>query len=334
MNSQDIGINCHAINLSPGLYNGKVIVISNDPEQANFYIPITLEVKNPDPTIDVVSLISDTVDRVNPTRKFLLIKNKGREILNWNLANTLPPWLSVDKALGSVSGFSTDSVEIVFTPVLLPFWTAADHTFEINSNDQANTKILVRLVLAIENNSPIITKDIPSQILNSDNLQIDLKEHFTDPDNDPLNFSASLSTNLVVSATVIDSKLMVSPIKGGIATIQVTAIDIYNSSAIATFNVDNLFTEIEPQKGDLNFLAIPNPFKTRFTINFDGFESEKALIVLVDINGRIVLRSIELNLKFKNELQIDAGHLPAGLYACMLFVNDKLTRSVRLLKIE
>jgi subtilisin family serine protease len=332
MDNQSIGINCNAVDLSPGVYHGKIKVTSNDPNNLTFDIPVTFEVKNAAPKIKVSEMIAELFDRVKPSVYYVVIENNGKESLEWNLANALPAWLSVDKSSGNISGYTADSIIVTFTPSLFSNGAIADHTLEINSNDPVTPKSFTAVLLTIQNHPPLLTNVIPKQFFESGQIEIPLLQHFADADNDPLSFSASSSAKSLISASVIGSRLVISPIKKGISTVTIIATDIYNASVATTFEVSNLITGLDPESGLSGLIANPNPFENTIKISFEGYKLGKASFVLVDVTGRAVWRSNEVDLTTQHELEINGHTLSSGLYTCLLFVNDKLTDSIRLLK--
>lgn len=332
MENLTIGINFNSINLTPGEYHGKINITSNDPTNLSRDIPVTFLVKRRAPTIQITTLIADTVSRLNQSIKYISIKNEGKELLDWSVASALPSWLSIDKTSGRVTSLSKDSIEVAFSPELFSSGAVADYALELNSNDPSNLKPSTRLVLTIQNHKPILLNLIANQVLNSTQLEIPLLDHFSDPDNDPLFFSVSTDVNSIAFTNLVDSKLLISPIKSGVLNISVTATDIYNSSITSTFEVNNLITGIENGTKELNFSATPNPFKNEVEIQFKGNEPGMAEIILFDITGRAVWRSHEIDILPQNKLEIDGEDLSTGIYTCILFINNKLIRSIRLLR--
>jgi subtilisin family serine protease len=332
MDDKTIGVNCNTANLSPGLYRGKIKVTSNDPNNAAFDMPVTLTVKNPAPKINITSLISDIVDRLVPTTKYVVIRNDGKDRLDWSFAATLPSWISANRSSGGIEGQAVDSLAITFTPAKFIVGGQADYTIETNSNDPQSPKSKTRVLFALRNLAPIRTKPMANQSLSSGQIEISLLDYFSDPDNDPLTFSASASANSIVTTSVVGSKLIVNPLKTGVVTIAVTASDFYNYSVKSEFEVNTIVTGIAGGASELIFSASPNPVFDKFKIYIEGYDLEKATITLFDITGRVVLESAQNNGTSLNEHEVDASKLSAGLYLCMLSIENKFVGSIKLLK--
>jgi subtilisin family serine protease len=327
-----IEIICLATKLTPGVYRGSLKISTNDPENSQMDVSITLTVKSAAPVITAPSMIAATVDRKNPTIKCITINNNGRDMLYWQLTNTPPTWLAIDKVAGNIPGFKSDSIKVTFSPSLFTSGNVADYTLEIRSNDPMNSKHSIRLLLTIPNQKPVISKLIPNQILNSDQINIPLHEHFSDPDNDPLNYSVSSSINSIISTSIVNSTLTIKPEKNGIVMVSVTATDIFSASATSVFELNNLFTGIEEKSGQQGLSILPNPFENKITIRLGGYESGKAAVFIYDISGRTTWSTPEMDISLQRELEFDGSKLPPGLYICILFVNSKIADSKRLMK--
>lgn len=328
--NQTIGINCSAATLTTGTYYGSVHINTNDPDNAALKVPVTFHVKNAAPNIDVPSSLSRVVDRVTTTSFYVLVKNSGRQMLSWNISTALPTWLAVSKISGNLSENQTDSLRVSFLPALFSGAAIADHTMEIDSNDPAQLKSLIRFALTIQNNVPAITAPIPDQVLTSDLLEIPLTNHFADADNDLLNFTIS-SNNAMIATNIEDTKLVIRPMQVGITTVTVSATDPYNASAVAMFQVNNLITGIEKEDNTSGFSSSPNPFENKTKINFGKHRNGKANLDLVDVTGKAMWKSGEIDLALVNDLELDLSNFSAGVYILRLFVMDKLTDSIRLI---
>ncbi len=332
MDSQTIAVNSNTTNLSPGLYHGKIKVTTNDPNNLAFDIPVTLTIKDPSPKITITILISDTVNRLVPTTKYVLIENEGRDQLDWSFATTLPNWLSANKTAGSIEGQAVDSIAISFIPTMFTFGGQADYTIEINSNDPAIPLSKTRLLLTLQNHQPQQIKPIPMQSLISGGIDIPLLEYFSDSDNDPLTFLTSTNVNSIVTTNVVGSTLIVNPLKTGLATVTVTAYDIYNSSVKSEFEVNTLVTGIADDSSELTFSMSPNPFSDKLKINFGGYNLEKAGLKIIDVTGRVVYEYSQNNFAALNGHEVDTSKFNPGLYVCLLSLEDRLVSHIKLLK--
>jgi hypothetical protein len=331
MGKQFVGINCNARDLNPGVYKGAIRVTANDPEKLNSDIPVTFTVLNPDPTITVTASVTDSVSRTAPTIKYIIVENKGKYLLEWNLQNQLPSWLTVDKVSGSVSGQRKDSVKITFLPIAF-IGGVASFTLTFRSNDQAHPEVLTSLLFTKQNHPPVNSKLIEDQILNSNQIQILLTDHFSDPDGDQLDYLVQSSPTTVVNARLFETTLLIEPLNTGFATVTISAKDAYLSTVSSEFIVNNIVTSIQDAPTDQVIIANPNPFESKFIIRSKNFDFTNGSIVFFDAMGRDVSDLVELENIFMNEVELEGSKLPTGIYLCVLKMDNAIVRSIKLLK--
>ncbi|MDE0259721.1 MAG: Ig-like domain-containing protein [Gammaproteobacteria bacterium] len=94
--------------------------------------------------------------------------------------------------------------------------------------------------VTVPNRPPVATDTIPSRtIYKSEADTVDLTDHFTDPDGDPLTWAAAVSNGDVVALEVSssDGTLILTPLSQGEAVVTVTATDPDGLSASQSFTV-------------------------------------------------------------------------------------------------
>src|SRR5690606_38143697 len=110
---------------------------------------------------------------------------------------------------------------------------------------QGNSNYLVAAVMRVNINSP---PQVVSPIVDQNDVPVgtlftfDLSTVFSDPDGDPLSFTAQSSAPGTASASVAGNTLTVNPLAAGSATIQVTASDGNGGTAQTSFNVSVIET--------------------------------------------------------------------------------------------
>jgi hypothetical protein len=330
--NQDVGINFNAKNLLAGLYHGVVHLTSNDPNHSAMDIPVTYNVVNRTPTIDVPTLFEDIVDRINPYTVQLKIQNKGKESLEWSFVKSLPSYLAATKTSGTIAGFSFDVVELTFYPGQFTSGITLDYLLDINSNDLLKPKVTTRLNLTLLNHQPVVLSTIPDQSLISSPIEITLAQYFSDPDQDELSYSATSSKPEIVSVTVFNSQLYITLGKPGTSRVTVQAIDIFNSFVTTSFDaVVKIVTDVDPVQSEEILTVSPNPFTNKFTIHYRAKYSKLLDVQIFDINGRIVWSKSRLDLDGSTEIEIDGSALPNGIYNCIIWDGDFM-RSIRIIK--
>jgi len=331
--SQAIGINVNAYNLMPGIYEGDIHLISNDPESPVIEIPVRFEVMDPAPTIEVPEQLTKTAARFVPTEIKLPIENKGRDPLTWIFTNALPVWLSASKLNGMVSGFSQDTIVFTFHPgPLSP--TDFEHVLIITSNDPDNQVVNATLKFRYANEAPMVLTTIPDQLLEANPIEFLLQDIFTDEDEDPLTYIATSTNPSVLSTEISGSVLILHPMKSGSATITIQASDIFEASAQIDFNaVVDFITGIGAGIQEPLILAYPNPFLKKVRIVYQAETAKSANCILIDATGRIVWRSDEYQeINGTNTIEIDGNNLPAGIYQLQLLREQGPSLSTRLFK--
>ena len=106
-------------------------------------------------------------------------------------------------------------------------------------NNRFDDVMLRGATLPGENSSPVLDAPIAFQELVEGSVpqQIELNGIFSDPDNDPLTFSASSTDAAAVLVSVSGPTLSISPLKRGEATVTVTADDGHNPPISTSFRV-------------------------------------------------------------------------------------------------
>ena len=135
---------------------------------------------------------------------------------------------STSKATVSVSG-ATLTITGVATG-----WT----TITVNATDPSNAGIQHTFyVSVVSNRSPISVGTIPSQTVRvgATAATVDLSSYFSDPDGNPLTYSATSSNTSKATVSVSGATLTITAVAAGSATIRVTATDPSNASRSRSF---------------------------------------------------------------------------------------------------
>ena len=94
-------------------------------------------------------------------------------------------------------------------------------------------------VTVVSPGSPVTEGQIPNQalIVGGAAVSVDVSGYFSDPDGDPLTYTATPSTKGVATVSVADSTVTITPVAAGTTTITVTATDPAGLSAEQRFTV-------------------------------------------------------------------------------------------------
>lgn len=327
-----VAINFNAYKLNTGTYQGAILLSSNDPVKPSVTIPVKLNVTNPGPTISLPNIIQGVFEKSSSSQVVLKLENKSGRSLQWNFVNILPFWLSANTLSGIIPGNSSQEITLTVSPSFYNF-KKIDYRLDIASNDPLNPLVSTYLDFII-NNSPIITNVIPTQSLTTKEVSLSLNNHFIDPDNDPMFFSAVSDNNLSAIVSVLGNTLNIKPGKTGISRVKVKAIDTHGFSVEIEFivNVDDLITGVEPIQNDILFI-FPNPSRRDFTCMYTTNSPGTASIEIVDTAGRCILKTDEYQeIQGRNEYYSDLSSVAPGLYILKLLRNGSIIQSTKIVK--
>ncbi len=153
---------------------------------------------------------------------------------------------NVSKATVSVSG-STLTITAVAT---------GSATITVNATDPSNAGTQQSFsVSVVSNRSPISEGTIPNQTVRVGGTAgtVDLSSYFSDPDGNPLTYSATSSNTSKATVSVSGSTLTITAVAAGSATINVTATDTSNASRSRSFSATVL-----PNNKVIRVGTIPN----------------------------------------------------------------------------
>ena len=114
-------------------------------------------------------------------------------------------------------------------------------TVTVTASDPGGLSVTqsVRVTVQTANRAPTPVGSIPAQRLNAGRTaRIDMDDYFTDPDGDPLRYSAESSAAGVVSTSIFRSTLTLVGVAGGTATVTVTATDTDGLTGTQNIGVD------------------------------------------------------------------------------------------------
>lgn len=140
-----------------------------------------------------------------------------------------------------------------------------------------------------------------------------LTNYFSEPEGQPLSFTATTSDSSVVTMVISDAVGSLFPIGAGQATVEVIAADPFN--AVAAFPISvNVASGVENEESvvPLTFGLLgtyPNPFQDRLAIEFETPENVDVFLDLYDLLGRRVASS-------------SPGLFPPGRHSLILETED------------
>ena len=165
----------------------------------------------------------------------------GNHSLSYSAASS-----DTSKATASVSG-STLTITAV---------AAGSATITVTATDTANATATQDIsVTVIANRAPVRTATIPTQTvsLTASAVTIDLDNYFSDPDGNPLTYSATVSSTSKAAVSVSAATLTITGVATGWTTITVNATDPSNAGAQHTFYIN-----VVSNRSPISLGTIPN----------------------------------------------------------------------------
>ena len=118
--------------------------------------------------------------------------------------------------------------------------TTGSSTITVNAIDNSNAGAKQTFTaMVISNRSPISVGTIPKQTVRvgGTDVTVDVSGYFSDPDGNPLTYSATSSSTSRATVSVSGSTVTITAVAAGWSTISVKATDTYNASRTRSFSV-------------------------------------------------------------------------------------------------
>lgn len=158
-----------------------------------------------------------------------------------------------------------------------------------------------------ENRAPVAASRIPDMLISWDGEEsAELGGVFSDPDDDPLTYSASVSPSGIADVSVKDGVLTVAGLKNGLATVTVTAKDRLGASASTSFCVLS-------RDADRTLDYYPNPVKDFLNLRPGSILPVEVKVEIKSLSGA-VLFSGTLSCSAFEPGRVDMGGFAPGQY--------------------
>ncbi len=176
---------------------------------------------------------------------------------------------NISKATVSLSG-ATLTITGVATG-----WTTITVNVTDNSNAAAQQSFSVSVV---SNRSPISVGTIPNQTVRVGETAgtVDLSSYFSDPDGNPLTYSATSSNTSKATVSVSGATLTITAVAAGSATISVTATDPSNASRSRSFYATVLASNTVNRVGTIPNQTVALSESVTATVDVSGYFSGPA----------------------------------------------------------
>jgi subtilisin family serine protease len=234
------------------------------------------------------------------------------------------------------SGLSTSVATMTFIGSVLRITPKAigATTLSIKATDSFGETVSIQFLLTVlpKNEAPVVSnpmQPVELKILGSkkDSLSIDLTNHFSDPNKDPLVFSASISNETLLTHKFKSNRLTLYAQQPGSAVVTITAKDPDNLFATMDLRtIITIVTGFEPSiiNNSEPLLVSPNPVQSSATIQYYLEKTDLVNLSLQDLQGRKIIQLInEIKTEGQHKIILSADDLSEGVYIVQLVIGSK-----------
>ena len=192
----------------------------------------------------------------------------------------------------SVASAMVASARIVGDSVLITPVFAGKTTITLTADDRNAGKTSTSMLLTVlQNQAPVFnglfgdTTLIPASVP----IVINLAEHTSDAEGDPVTFSVQTSKSGIVNASINGAILTITPRKHGDVKLQISASDIYAARTTETIHI-TVEQKYAPNKAD-QLLTYPNPSTDILWYSYQLNEPAQVSIRFVNSMGQIMFQT-------------------------------------------
>jgi subtilisin family serine protease len=319
-----------------GAKSAIVRILSNDVDESD----ITVSLVGNGITAPAVTITPDNINVsiMSGDRKYVKIRlrNTGGDRLDWYLDNYQSPyWSTVDYGWGNI--FPDNEAEITFT---IDSRNISSSTYNwqmwIYTNDPLRQQIPIPFQVTIaQNHAPTISQVLQDMQMGEDlpEIEVNLADYFTDPDQEVLKFYAQCDATSIVSTEISGSVLTITSHQIGSSNVSVIAEDGLGEIALQSFEVTvGSITDVENLIEISKLQSYPNPFEGRAQIKFSLQKVSTVNLRLYDVAGkeRNLLQSKGMD---TGDHIIEIGEdLNPGIYVCRLTVDGLPAGAIKIMK--
>jgi Secretion system C-terminal sorting domain/Bacterial Ig domain len=159
-----------------------------------------------------------------------------------------------------------------------------------------------------------------------DSTIVELANHFSDPNQDPLTYSLSMSNNSIVDLKQTGSKITLYANQPGNTQITVTAKDPENLFVTQEIKTAvTIVTGIEPVLEKTALTLSPNPVSTSASINYLLEQSGFISLEIYDLQGKRVGTLVNSHqIAGKHKIDFTTENISNGSYVIQLYADSKV----------
>jgi hypothetical protein len=231
--------------LTGGNLSGSIVLITNDKNNPEVTISVSVNIGNP--TLSIYSSYTSFDFGRTETTKSFSFSNQGNGLLIWSVEN-LPDWLSTTKLSGMLNAYTSESVSLTCNRNLVPAGIS-EVKITLKTNDTKNPAQLITIRVRGANNNANVYA-VAGKIADAYyNKNTDILYYVTTQPDKLISYNTKTKTiaselNLSKAPTCLSvsedgTKALVG--HGGV----ITSIDLKNNMILNTFSVNGILSDIE-----------------------------------------------------------------------------------------
>jgi hypothetical protein len=200
------------------------------------------------------------------------------------------------------------------------------HDLELIATDEHGAKSSYNFQVEVVNvnRAPELVNSIATKEYYEDEEleNIDLNEHFIDPDGEELRYEVSVDNQSVVNIYTSVTGIVIEPLAEGTATVKVIAIDPLGLKAETTFKVIIATVTGIEEITESSTRVYPNPTDGPLNIVLGGEIEGEVIIDVLNIIGSSQYNTKITKSKGQYETKLDITNMPSGIYMVRIRTND------------
>ncbi len=272
--------------------------------------------------VSEVDFISEKTKKNNPpiiTRENNTpIRITGKELVVLKLAVSEPEnqaWnYSVEGYQKGVSNSREGDFLIFKFRVVNP---TGKYSFKVIVKDIFNAKAEIEIPFEYYKNEPPVLETAFPKIYapKQKKYKLDLAKYFKDPEGKKITFTAKSLTNSVLGASIEGNTLTINPLKLGVGSVSISAIDAEGAETTTTLN-------LQVVNDGIVYLIYPVPVKKNLNVQL-GNDVTTAKLTIRSYTGRVAFKK---NVTVQNEnrhIILNLSELSGGTYTLVAEANGK-----------
>ncbi len=292
--------------------NATVVVNTNDPLNEQFEVDVNL-LMNEGPDITTTVPYPTVIEMETLEVPFTITDKEGDNYtVEVNGAGEYYTYASTE-----------EGIKISLAP---GYFDQGIHDLELIATDEHGAKSSYKFQVEVVNvnRAPELVNSIATKEYYEDEEldNIDLNEHFIDPDGEELKYDVSVDNQSVVNIYTSATGIVIEPLAEGIATVKVVAIDPLGLKAETTFEIIIATVTGIEEITKSSTKVYPNPTDGPLNIVLGGEIEGEVIIDVLNIIGSSQYNTKITKSKGQYETKLDIANMPSGIYMVRIRTND------------